>query len=166
VGSGVKKVAPGCPIGDRWGVGIHLHQTRNLEISARSIFSHLPDGTGTNGTGFIENHSCQWHWAGDPLKPCYVQFHDMLYKMFLDMLYTPLRSLGSRWECKACLEFQSFQASRYICAPRSGRMRFTTLPHRMTFPTQPLCPFRHYALYGSRCGRSRHGDDFWARQTK
>jgi hypothetical protein len=36
--SALKKVAPGCPINDRWGIGIHLHQTRNLKNSAKNDF--------------------------------------------------------------------------------------------------------------------------------
>jgi hypothetical protein len=37
--SALKKVAPGCPVSDRWGIGIHF---ASAEISAKSISSHLP----------------------------------------------------------------------------------------------------------------------------
>jgi hypothetical protein len=36
---GLEKIAPGCVISDRWGFGIHFGSD---EISAKSIFSHLP----------------------------------------------------------------------------------------------------------------------------
>jgi hypothetical protein len=38
---GLEKMTPGCVISDRWGFGIHFGSD---EISAKSIFSHLPDG--------------------------------------------------------------------------------------------------------------------------
>jgi hypothetical protein len=37
---GLEKTAPGCVISDHWDFGIHFG---SHEISAKSIFSHLPD---------------------------------------------------------------------------------------------------------------------------
>jgi hypothetical protein len=49
--SALKKFAPGCLISDRWALGIDFGSD---EISAESIFSHLPDGTGTFGKQFLK----------------------------------------------------------------------------------------------------------------